>query len=463
MNVAKIRAFCRCMLLTLCCETGTLFTMKPEIFASTVTLAEPPQEKKLTVTSVTYTAADWQRQHHDIQRFNDERSPFELDRSRIIHCAAFRRLQGKTQIFGVAHDDFFRTRLTHSLEVAQIAKGIALIVGANPDLVEAICLAHDIGHPPFGHAGERTLDTCMCERTYGHFESNAQNLRTLTRLEFKKTVYPGLNLSRATLDGLLKHKIVHGALGAPLCYESERELVDWIIQDTPPTETSIETQIMDWADQVAYSVHDLEDGIHAQMITSARLNDPTLKREIMAQVEPTYPQVLIEETYASLVRDVRRIEELGDARERAATRKQLTSVLIHGFVTGAKLKLRRRGGAANGEQSRYDVKLMVGKTEYGRSAVLKAIAQRLIVHDQRVATLERRSTFVIRRLFEELSRPDSVDLYPDEFRAFFLEAQTDAERARVTCDYIASMTDSYAEMLYQRLFSPGNGSIFDAL
>lgn len=437
--------------------------MTPDIFPEVATVTGTLPEKKNIVASVTYTAADWQRQYQDIQRGNDERSPCEIDRSRIIHCAAFRRLQGKTQIFGVAHDDFFRTRLTHSLEVAQIAKGIALIIGANTELVEAICLAHDIGHPPFGHAGERTLDACMQEYGFGHFESNAQNLRTLTRLEFKKTNYPGLNLTRATLDGLLKHKSVHGTLGAPLCYVSEQGLVDWITQDSPPSETSVETQIMDWADQVAYSVHDLEDGIHAQMITSARLNDPTLKGEIMAQVEPQFPQVLVEETYATLMRDVRRMEEIGDARERAATRKQLTSLLIHSFVTGARLKPRRRNGMPNGDHGRYDVKLMVGKTEYGRAAVLKAIAQRLIVHDQRVATLERRSTFVIRRLFEELSRENSLDLYPDEFRCFFREARDDAERARVACDYIAGMTDSYAEMLHQRLFSPGNGSIFDAL
>jgi dGTPase len=200
------------------------------------------------------------------------------------------------------------------------------------------------------------------------------------------------------------------------------------------------------------------------MITSARLNDPTLKREIFEQVEQQHPQELVEKTYATLLRDVRFMEEMGDARQRAAARKQLTSLLIHGFVTGVKLKPRHRAnGTLNGSYGRYDVKLWKGKPEQGRSDVLKAITRRLIVHDQRVATLERRSTFVIRKLFEELSREDSVNLYPDEFRGFFSEADDDAERARVACDYIAGMTDSYAEMLYQRLFSPGNGSIFDAL
>ncbi len=220
--------------------------------------------------SVKYGAADFERLYQDRLRDDDERSPFEVDRSRIIHCAAFRRLQGKTQIFGVVHDNFFRTRLTHSLEVAQIAKGIALICGANAELVEAISLAHDIGHPPFGHAGERTLNECL-EPFHIRFESNAQNLRTLTMLEMKQTSYQGLNLTRATLDGLLKHKIDGEVLAVPVCYANEQELVGWITQGVPQTDLSLETQIVDWADQVAYSVHDLEDGIHAGMITSAKL------------------------------------------------------------------------------------------------------------------------------------------------------------------------------------------------
>lgn len=409
-----------------------------------------------------YTAADWERMHPEAIRPDDERSPAEIDRSRIIHCAAFRRLQGKTQIFGVAHDDFFRTRLTHSLEVAQIAKGLALLVGADFELVEAISLAHDIGHPPFGHAGERTLDECMVAGGFGRFDSNAQNLRTLCYLETKKASYQGLNLTRATLDGLLKHKVVPGAALAPVAYDEDGALVDWITCGAPINEISLEAQIVDWADQVAYSVHDLEDGIHAGMITSARLNDPYLKEQITQEIAAEYSPEQMQGTFEWLFGQVRRMEEMHDARQRSAERKQLTSSLIHRFVTATRAKPRKHDSGVV-VPARYAQHLIISKKEFGRATVLKAIARKLIVHDQRVATLERRTMFVLRRLFGELSQPGSMDLYPEEFRPFFAAAEDDAQRARVTCDYIAGMTDNYAEMLYHRLFSPGTGSIFEPL
>lgn len=430
------------------------------------TLTTSPQvamhAEKPSVTPLNYCPSDWERLHPDTYHANDERSPFEIDRSRIIHCAAFRRLQGKTQIFGVAHDDFFRTRLTHSLEVAQIAKGIALAVGASTELVEAISLAHDIGHPPFGHAGEFALHEIMREHGLGPFESNAQNLRTLAFLETKKVAYPGLNLTRATLDGLLKHKVEPGEIPAPVAYESEMPLVAWVTHDAPKGETALETQIVDWADQVAYSVHDLEDGIHAGMITSARLSDEYLEQRIIPPPSADYTQAQMEGTYRWLTGQVRAMEEMGDARARAAARKDLTSSLIHRFVTAAKVKPRKLADGLPGT-GRYALRLAIHPTERGRALVLKAIAQRLIIHDQRVATLERRSRFVVRRLFRELVRHSAVDLYPEEFRGLFLAAEDERARARITCDYIASMTDRYAEMLFQRLFAPGTGALLETM
>jgi dGTPase len=404
------------------------------------------------IVPLSYTAADWERQYSEVPREEDVRSAAEIDRSRIIHCAAFRRLQGKTQIFGVAHDDFFRTRLTHSLEVAQIAKGLALIVGASPELVEAISLAHDIGHPPFGHAGERALDECMRECGFGHFESNAQNLRTLAHLEVKRTLYNGLNLTRATLDGLLKHKRRAGKGITPYYYPTEKNLISWVSNDAPKDQVSLETQIVDWADQVAYSVHDLEDGIHANMITSARLSDPFLKTAIYDQLEQEFPRELIDEPYLYLQSAVRQMEELGDARYRVAARKQLTSLLIHRFISSVHARLVKQGQA----RGRYTVRLIIPNEEQSWAAILKEIALRLIVQDQRVATLEHRSRLIVTRLFETLKGNDAHDLYPNEFRPLFEVAGDDKSRARVACDYIASMTDQYAETIYQRLFSPGS-------
>ncbi|HLG72378.1 MAG TPA: dNTP triphosphohydrolase, partial [Chloroflexota bacterium] len=207
----------------------------------------------------------------------DEREPWEIDRARILHSAAFRRLQRKTQVFAPAEGDFFRTRLTHSIEVAQIAKGIALRVGADPTLCEAASLAHDIGHPPFGHAGERVLNECMAKA--GGFEGNAQNLRVLATLEVKSDEYPGLNLTRATLDALLKYKRLHSETQTDkFVYDDDLPLVDWVCQGRRDERTSFECQIMDWSDEVAYSVHDLEDGMWGEVITRERLlSDRTLE------------------------------------------------------------------------------------------------------------------------------------------------------------------------------------------
>ncbi len=413
-----------------------------------------------TTQRVHYAPPDWERLNFERLRDDDERSPFEIDRSRIIHSAAFRRLQGKTQIFGVVHDNFYRTRLTHSLEVAQIAKGIALVCGANTELVEAISLAHDIGHPPFGHAGERALDACLKQYTNGmsRFESNAQNLRTLAHIETKQPSYPGLNLTRSTLDGLLKHKREGDEVAVPICYDDEEALMRWVTAGAPFGELSLEAQIVDWADQVAYSVHDLEDGIHAGMITSARLCDPRISSNIIAVVSERFTHSSAEQTYNWLMAQVRMMEETSDARIRAASRKQLTSSLIHRFVTAAKPRRRKREADPLVTSERYAHMLFIPEAQRGRAAVFNEIARQLILHDQGVATLEHRSAHVVSRLFTELVKEDTIDLYPEEFRDAFAAATTNGQRARVTCDFIAAMTDSYAEMFFQRLFSPGSSA-----
>ena len=237
------------------------------------------QRKRLA--QIKYTSHDTERKSTEKLAKDDERSEFERDRSRIIHSAAFRRLQGKTQVFTAGEGDFFRTRLTHSLEVAQIGKGLAIRLGANPELVEAVSLIHDIGHPPFGHSGEKELKRLM--KPYGGFEANAQNIRILTKLETKSDRYEGLNLTRATIDGQLKYKEAFDPSKKKFVYEEDTCLVDWASKDarTAVTESdpgkgwkSFECEIMDWADEVAYAVHDLEDSIHARYIEASTFSLP---------------------------------------------------------------------------------------------------------------------------------------------------------------------------------------------
>ncbi len=425
---------------------------------------DPPRRKPPSrLIPFVATPPDIERYHLERHvKENDRRSPFEIDRSRIIHSAAFRRLQGKTQVFGIMHDSFFRTRLTHSLEVAQIAKGIALRFKRNTDLVEAISLAHDIGHPPFGHVGERALNECLERMDAGRYESNAQNLRLLDQLEMKFLEYPGLNLTRATLDGLLKHKHEPDKF---VTYETEADLLAWITRGAPPGQLSLETQIVDWADQVAYSVHDFEDGIHAGMITSTRLNDDLLHERIakFAAKFATKDNVgnIVEVTLEFLISQVRAIEEYPDALTRGAARKMLTSALINRFIWAPKIPPPHAVSAAD-TSPRYMYTLEIALDEKARVGMMQLITQHLIVNDPRVATLERRSHHTVQRIFEELAQPKSLYLYPEEFRPLFLMAGEDERaRARVASDYISSMTDRYAEMFYQRLFIPGSGSTFD--
>ena len=281
----------------------------------------------------------------------DRRSEFEHDRARIIHSAAFRRLQGKTQVFGIYEGDFFRTRLTHSLEVAQIAKGIALALGADPDLVEAVCLAHDLGHPPFGHNGERTLHALM--RAHGGFEGNAQTLRILTYLEQKHADYAGLNLTYQTLDGVLKYKTcidstaIANAPQSPVkgFYTWDRQLVETIVQQTGSRQQrSVECQILDVADDIAYSVHDLEDSLKAGLLTQAdlrRLPPARVVRDVNAKLTVWGRTVNEGTVHMELAQIADRLEQL-EQRSLRAGRKMLTRDLIHEFVSPVAHPITRR-------------------------------------------------------------------------------------------------------------------------
>ena len=295
---------------------------------------------------IKYTDDDEVRQTPEKSVRDEERSPFERDRSRIIHSAAFRRLQGKTQVITVGEGDFLRTRLTHSLEVAQIGKGVALRLGANTDSVEAISLVHDIGHPPFGHAGEQELKSLM--KSYGGFEANAQNIRVLTELETKSNDYSGLNLTRAVIDGQMKYKDTFNGKRKKFIYCEDTEVMEWAgdkAESVSPLShkgaKSFECQIMDWADDVAYAVHDLEDSIHTGYISYASLQDQHRGGEVIKRVICEFEDCSIDvsEVCESFVTILRRtfppfqgLYAVNGRQRQKAYRKQLASFLINRFI-----------------------------------------------------------------------------------------------------------------------------------
>jgi dGTPase len=384
-----------------------------------------------------YTAADAERRTPEAGKAGDEREPWEIDRARILHSGAFRRLQRKTQVFGPGDSDFSRTRLTHSIEVAQIAKSIALRLGANPTLCEAASLAHDIGHPPFGHAGEHVLNECMAAS--GGFEGNAQNLRVLATLEIKSDAYTGLNLTRGTIDALLKYKRSHSEARASghtkFVYDDDLPLVDWVCHDRRDDRTSFECQIMDWADDVAYSVHDVEDGMWAGLITLPRLR----ARRARAAVAATVP-----EAAASMVVDIfaelERILSVGEARSSKAALKMWTSATINDMVQAAVAE----PADEDGRGPRYSRRLCVDPNTILKRRLLTAVALEIVFPQRRVASIQPRAERIVGGVFRAVTANPA--LIPAELRS--------PDVPRSVCDYVASMTDDAAARAFHRLSTP---------
>jgi dGTPase len=390
----------------------------------------------------------WTRFFELRRKDDDERSEAEIDRSRIIHSGAFRRLQGKTQVFGVNQDAHFRTRLTHSLEVAQIAKGLALRTGANRELCEAASLAHDIGHPPFGHKGEEVLGELM--KPHGGFEANAQNFRVLQRIEVKYSdeSVPGLNLTRAVLDALLKYRDPYPGDGKKFYYTDDPTItgiVEWA--RSGESRQPLECQIMDWADDIAYSVHDLEDGLRAGMISSRkveRLWDRILSRA-RDRLEDCSNRDL-----SWAYEEVVKCERGDDERALEAVRKTNTSSLINYFLK-VPVTAVPPGKTAT---ARHGAMLDIGPERRRRCEVLKSLAFELLVDDPRVATLEVRAKKILSELFEVYVDGKAAKFYPQPFRTEFEKAESPHHQARIACDFISGMTDEYAERVYTRMLTP---------
>jgi dGTPase len=384
---------------------------------------------------------------------NPGRGPFQRDRARVLHSAALRRLAAKTQVVEVGSGDFPRTRLTHSLECAQIGRESAGVLGCDPDLVDAACLAHDLGHPPFGHNGESALATFAAG--CGGFEGNAQSLRLLTRLEAKMPG-AGLNLTRATLDATLKYpwparpgQVKFGV------YADDADVFAWIRSGAPPEKLCLEAQLMDWADDVAYSVHDLEDGLQAGMITLGALRDPAEQKTVAALTADEYcaPGSVTVDELCEVIAGLLALPcwpaAFDGSLESMAGLKNLTSELIGRFCSSAQAAT--LGARPPGVRlTRYAADLVVPRQQRLECALLKGVTAQYVMTRAGAAQTQARERELIAELAAAVLAGAPGALEP-VFRAAFAAAGSDEDRLRVVVDQIASLTDTSAIAWHGRL------------
>ncbi len=376
-----------------------------------------------------------------------ERTPFERDRARVVHAAASRRLAAKTQVVGPETHDFVRNRLTHSLEVAQVARDLARALGCHPDITETAALAHDLGHPPFGHNGETALDALAGD--CGGFEGNAQTLRILTRLESKTFDSAGqsvgLNLTRATLDACTKYPWERDEPGGKFgVYADDRPVFDWMRSGVVDRERCLEAQVMDLADDVAYSVHDVEDGVVAGRIELTKLDAPGERAQVWDTVRDWYlPDVTdaeLDEALAGLRAQDSWPEAAYDGtRASLAALKNVTSDLIGRFCGSVQ---RATFAAYSAPLARYHASLVIPQVTITEIAVLKGIAAHYVMRaDDRLALMGEQRALLTELVELLLARPEELDpMYAQDFAT----AADDAARLRVVLDQVSSLTDPSA-------------------
>jgi dGTPase len=364
------------------------------------------------------------------------RSPFRRDCDRIIHSTAFRRLKHKTQVFVFDEGDHYRTRLTHTLEVAQIARALARALGLDEDLTEALALAHDLGHPPFGHAGERALDDCLT--AFGGFDHNAQTLRVVTALERRYPTFDGLNLTWETLEGLVKHNgpLIdrsgvplgrYRALGVPETirdYTRQQDLQLWSFP-------SAEAQVAAFADDIAYDAHDIDDGLRADLFRLDDIAAVALPGEIIAGIRAAYPAL----DDARIVHEfVRRLIGLLIEDVAAETRRRLTALAP---------------GSADDVRGASAAVVAFSPAIAEAERLIKSFLETRMYRHARIKRVMNEAANVVRELFlRYTAHPDDL---PAEWSAG-LRALDDAGRARRIADFIAGMTDRYALAEHARLF-----------
>ncbi len=365
------------------------------------------------------------------------RSPFRRDCDRVIHSTAFRRLKHKTQVFVFHEGDHYRTRLTHSLEVAQIARALARQLGLDEDLTEALALAHDLGHPPFGHAGERALDACM--QAHGGFDHNAQTLRVVTSLEHRYPEFDGLNLTWETLEGIVKHNGPlaersgaavgryrdHGIPAGISDYTRTYDLELWSF-------ASLEAQVAAIADDIAYDAHDIDDGLRAGLFTVDDLKIMPLTADIVADIAGHYPDLDDDRRGAELVRD-------------------LISYLIGAVVSESRSRLQAaKPNSVDDVRNHGEVLIAFSPGAAQAEAEIKSFLKQRMYRHPRVMHVMGDAEQILFDLFARYQKVPG-DL-PPEWLPPGAEAETETERARRIGNFIAGMTDRFALTEHQRLF-----------
>jgi len=351
------------------------------------------------------------------------RTEYQRDRDRIIHSNAFRRLVYKTQVFVNHEGDLYRTRVTHSIEVAQIARSVARALGVNEALTEAICLAHDLGHTPFGHAGQDALNECM--RPYGGFEHNLQSLRVVDELEERYAEFPGLNLTFECREGILKHCSARAA----------RELGDVGERFLNRTQPALEAQIANVADEIAYNNHDVDDGIRAQLVDLEELRGTRLFRRQLEIVTAKYP-------------------DLGERRQIHEVIRRMINHIVVDLIRTSQGRL-EAARPASIDEVRGQAKPLIALSDAAReehTELMHFLRERLYRH-YKVLRMTAKARRVLKDLFEAFLA--DIHLMPPEHREAAARGESSqgaAGRARAVADYIAGMTDRYAILEHRRLF-----------